>query len=137
MSGRVTYLNPPGSPPAGMYSHVAITTPGRLAFIAGQTAVDVSGAPVSPHDFAGQIPAVFDNLARVLEGLGAGFCDVVQLTTYLVGADNRDAWQKGRKEIYARIYPDGGYPPNTLLVIDALGRPEYLLEIAAVARVPD
>jgi enamine deaminase RidA (YjgF/YER057c/UK114 family) len=120
-----------------MYSHAAVTTAGRLAFIAGQVAVDLKGALVSPNDFAGQVPAVFANLERVLTGLGAGFCDVVQFTTYIVGAANRDAWQAGRKEVYARIYPSGSYPPNTLLIIDALARPEYRLEIAAIARLPD
>lgn len=137
MGKPVSYLNPPGAPVPGMYSHVAIAEPGRLAFVAGQTAVDLAGRPVAVGDFAGQLVAVFENLERVLAGIGAGFGDVVQFTTYLVGTDKRDGWQTGRRAVYERIYPDGSYPPNTLLIIEALGRPEFLIEIAAIVRLPD
>ena len=47
MAKGVTYLNPPNAtPPAGMYSHVARMTPGELAFIAGQVAVDKAGTTI-------------------------------------------------------------------------------------------
>ena len=137
MASGVTYLNPPGAPPAGMYSHVAIAEPGRLAFIAGQLALDAKGNVLAPDDFAAQVPAVFDHLGRILKDLGADFSSVVQYTTYLVGADKREAWNKGRAEIFARIYPDKRYPPNTLLIISALARPGALLEISAIARLPN
>lgn len=137
MAKSVTYLNPPTAPPPGMYSHVALAEPGRFAFIAGQVPVDAQGKVISPGDFAGQVPAVFDNIGRILQELGADFSSVVQFTTYLVGADKREAWNKGRIEVFARIYPDKQYPPNTLLIISALARPEFLLEISAIARLPD
>jgi hypothetical protein len=45
----VTYVNPPSAPPVqGMYSHVARMTPGEIAFIGGQVAVDSQGNPVTP-----------------------------------------------------------------------------------------
>ena len=61
---------------------------------------------------------------------------MLQYTTYLVGADKRAAWQQGRAQLFKTIYPDGKYPPNTLLIIEGLARPEYLLEISVIARVP-
>lgn len=137
MIKRVSYLNPPSAVPvAGSYSHVAIAEPGRLAFIAGQVAINVKGDMVGPNDFAAQVPAVFDNIGRILGDLGAGFSDVVEFTTYLVGPDMREPWFKARTEVYARIFPDKAYPPNTLLIISGLVRPELLVEISAVARVP-
>ena len=136
MGSQVTYINPKSAPKPGMYSHVAIADGGRIAYIAGQTSVDMAGNPVSPADFAGQIPVVYDHLGRILKELGADFSDVLQYTTYLVGTDKREAWQKGRMELYKKLYPDGKYPPNTLLIISGLARPEYLLEISAIARVP-
>ena len=132
----VTYLNPPSAPPAGMYSHVAIAEPGRFAFIAGQLALDAKGNVQAPDDFVAQVPVVFDQLGRILKDLGADFSSVVQYTTYLVGADKREAWNNGRAEIFSRIYPDKRYPPNTLLIISALARPGALLEISAIARLP-
>ena len=136
MGKHVTYINPKSASKPGMYSHVAIADGGRIAYIAGQTSVDMAGNPVSPTDFAGQIPVVYDHIGRILKELGADFSDVLQYTTYLVGTDKREAWQKGRAELYKKLYPDGKYPPNTLLIISGLARSEYLLEISAIARVP-
>ena len=136
MAKGVTYLNPANAPQPGMYSHVAITEGGRIAYIAGQTSVDLAGKPVSPTDFAGQIPVVFGHIGAILKDLGADWSDVLQYTTYLVGTDKREAWQKGRMELFAKIYPDKKYPPNTLLIVQGLARPEYLLEISAIVRLP-
>jgi enamine deaminase RidA (YjgF/YER057c/UK114 family) len=134
----VTYLNPPSStPPAGMYSHVARMAPGELAFIAGQVAVDKSGASVGVGDVAAQVNQVFANIGDLLKDLGADFEQVVQLTTYLVGADSIPAFMSARAALLPKLFPGGKYPPNTLLVIDRLVKPEFLVEVAAIARVPE
>ncbi len=136
MSKGVTLLNPKSAPKPGMYSHVAIAEPGgRIAYVAGQTSVDMAGNPVSGTDFAGQIPVVFGHLGRIFEELGCDYSDVLQYTTYLVGTDKRDTWQKGRAELFKTLYPDGKYPPNTLLIVNGLAKPEYLLEISAIIRL--
>jgi enamine deaminase RidA (YjgF/YER057c/UK114 family) len=134
----VSYLNPPSStPPAGMYSHVARMAPGELAFIAGQVAVDRSGAPVGVGDLAAQVNQVFGNIGDILRDLGADFEQVVQLTTYLTSADSITAFMSARAALFPKLFPGGAYPPNTLLVIDRLVKPEFLVEVAAIARVRD
>lgn len=135
MAKGVTLLNPKSAPKPGMYSHVAIAEPGRIAYIAGQTSVDMNGSPVSADDMAGQVPVVFGHLGRIFEELGCDYTDVLQYTTYLVGGEKREVWQKARVELFKTIYPDGNYPPNTLLIISGLARPEYLLEISAIVRL--
>lgn len=133
----VTYINPPSVPqPAGMYSHVARMAPGELAFIAGQVAVDAKGNPVGDGDLAAQVKQVFQNLGGILKDLSTDFESVVQFTTYLTKAENIPAWMAARGEVYPKLFPGGKYPPNTLLVIDRLVKPEFLLEIEAIARVP-
>jgi enamine deaminase RidA (YjgF/YER057c/UK114 family) len=133
----VTYLNPPSStPPAGMYSHVARMAAGELAFIAGQVAVDRSGASVGVGDVAAQVNQVFANIGDILEDLGADFEQVVQLTTYLTNADSIPAFMSARATLFPKLFTGGAYPPNTLLVIDRLVKPEFLVEVAAIARVP-
>ena len=133
----VTYVNPPSStPPAGMYSHVARMAPGELAFIAGQVAVDRLGASVGVGDLAAQVTQVFANIGDILKDLGSGFDQVVQLTTYLTSADSIPAFMSVRSGLFPKLYPAGKYPPNTLLVIDRLVKPEFLIEVAAIARVP-
>ena len=137
MTRTVTYLNPPSStPPAGMYSHVARTAPGELAFIAGQVAVDRSGTSIGVGDVAAQTNQVFANIGDILKDLGSDFEQVVQLTTYLTGADSIPAFMSARSALFPKLFPGGRYPPNTLLVIDRLVKPEFLIEVAAIARLP-
>ena len=137
MTRTVTYLNPPSStPPAGMYSHVARTAPGELAFIAGQVAVDRSGTSIGVGDVAAQTNQVFANIGDILKDLGSDFEQVVQLTTYLTGADSISAFMSARSALFPKLFPGGKYPPNTLLVIDRLVKPEFLIEVAAIARLP-
>lgn len=137
MAKGVTYLNPKSAPKPGMFSHVAIAEAGRIAYIAGQTSTDMDGNPVSATDFTAQIPVVFGHLGRIFKELGCDYTDVLQYTTYLVGVDKREAWQKGRAELFKSIYPDGTFPPNTLLIVSGLAKPEYLLEISAIIRLRD
>lgn len=139
MAGKsgVTYVNPPSAPPVqGMYSHVARMQPGELAFIAGQVAVDAKGVPVGVGDMAAQVNAVFANLEAILKDLGAGFESIVQFTTYLTKADNIPAFMSARSALFPKLFPGGKCPPNTLLVIDRLVKPEFLIEVEAIARVP-
>ena len=132
----VTYINPPSAPPpAGMYSHLARMAPGELAFIAGQVAVDAKGTPVGAGDLAAQVEQVFKNLGGILRDLGTDFESVVQFTTYLTKAESIPVWISARSEVYPKLFPGGKYPPNTLLVVGGLVKPEFLLEIEAIARV--
>ena len=61
---------------------------------------------------------------------------MVQLTTYLTNADSIPVFMSARGELFPKLFPGGKYPPNTLLVIDRLVKPEFLLEVEAIARVP-
>jgi enamine deaminase RidA (YjgF/YER057c/UK114 family) len=79
---------------------------------------------------------VFQNLGDLLADLGADFEQVVQLTTYLTSADSLPGFMSARSVLYPKLFPGGTYPPNTLLIIDRLVKPEFLVEIAAIARLP-
>ena len=122
--------------PIGAYSQAIRTAPGELLFIAGQVAVDLDGNPVGVGDMAAQTRQVFENLGGILESVGATFSNVVEFTTYVVGRESVQGYIAGRTEVYPAIFPDGDYPPNTLLVVDGLVREEFLLEIKAVAALP-
>ena len=131
----VTYVNPPSAPPVqGMYSHVARA--GNLAFIAGQVAIDAKGNPVGVGDVAAQTAQVFENLRLILKDLGTDFEAVVQFTTFLTKADSLPAFMSARAALFPKLFPGGKYPPNTLLVIDRLVKPEFMIEVEAIAHVP-
>ena len=67
------------------------------------------------------------------EAAGAGWKNVVQLTTYLVHSQDIARLRNFRSREYPRLFPDGAYPPNTLLVVDRLAQESYLLEVQAIA----
>ncbi|WP_070987159.1 RidA family protein [Halofilum ochraceum] len=106
---------------------------GNQLWIAGQVAVDEDGSPVGIGDGARQAEQVWHNLASVLEAAGGGLDDLVSTTTWIVDRAYRDAATEARQ----RWLNGPDYPTNTLLIIDGLGRPEYLIEIAAVAILDD
>jgi enamine deaminase RidA (YjgF/YER057c/UK114 family) len=82
------------------------------------------------------VEQVFANLGAILKDLGTDFESVVQFTTYLTTADSIPAFMSARATLFPKLFPGGKYPPNTLLVIDRLVKPEFMLEIEAIARVP-
>ena len=130
-----TYTNSPGvAAPFGLYSHASRA--GDLVFVAGQLGVREDGS-LAGEDFGAQARQTFENIGAILASQGARFGDVLKYTTYVVRPDLVDAWRSAREEIFQTLYPDGGYPPNTLLVIDGLVKPEFLIEIEAVAHVGD
>lgn len=122
--------------PAGRYSHVSRVRAGELVFVAGQLPLDGGGNVVGKDDFSAQVKAVFDNLRLALESQGCGFADVARFTTYLVDSQDIAAFREVRTELFRKIYPDGGFPPNTLLVVDRLVSEDFLVEIEAIAAVP-
>ena len=67
---------------------------------------------------------------------GADFNNVVEFTTYVVGRDSIQPFLDARVELFPGLYPDGDFPPNTLLVISGLVREEFLVEIKAMAALP-
>ena len=91
------------------------------------------GIKLAGDGVAAQTRQVFANLGKVLEAVGASFSNVVEFTTYLVGKESVQPFIKARTEIFPGIFPDGDFPPNTLLIIDGLVRSEFLVEIKAVA----
>jgi enamine deaminase RidA (YjgF/YER057c/UK114 family) len=130
-----THSNPAGAPaPMGLYSNLARA--GDLLFVAGQVGVREDGS-LAGEDLLSQAKQTFENIGAILESEGAGFRDVLKFTTYLVGSDRIGDFVAARKEIFRTLYPDGSYPANTLLVIDGLVRPEFVVEIEAVAHVGD
>lgn len=119
--------------PLGAYSVGMAASPGRVLYVAGQVGVDVSGTLVGPGDAAAQTRQVLENIGQILAAAGAGFSNVVEFTTYVVGRSSVQGFIDGRNQVFPDIFPNGDYPPNTLLVVDGLVREEFLVEIKAVA----
>ena len=120
-------------PPVGRYSHLARFKASETLVLAGQVAIDQEGRLVGKGDVAAQTRQVFENIGRILESAGASFDNVVEFTTYVVGRESVQPYLDGRTGIFDELFPDGDYPPNTMLVISGLVRDDMLVEISTVA----
>jgi enamine deaminase RidA (YjgF/YER057c/UK114 family) len=121
-------------PPLGLYSHGMIVPAGELVVVAGQVGAPRTGSPAA--DVSEQTRQAFDNVRVVLEAAGCTLRDVVRFQTFLTGSHHIAGFMKAREEVFARHYPDRVYPPNTLLIISQLVRPELFVEIEAMALRP-
>ena len=98
-------------------------------FIAGQVALDKSGNLVGKDDLAAQTEQVFQNLKAILEAAGGSFRDVVKLNVYVVDISGLPAYRDVRDRFVDMKNP----PTSTAVQVSALFRPEFLIEIEAVA----
>lgn len=119
---------PDGVFPAAQYSHVVMGT-GRLVAVAGQIALDEDGKLVGEGDPEAQARQVFENLRRCLAAAGASFDDVVKLTYFVTDMAHMPAIRAARAE----HIPDDRLPAASAVQVAALVRPEFLLEIEALA----
>lgn len=114
--------------PVGPYSHVArVRGAAETLYIAGMLS---AGA-----DFDAQCSGVFRQIETALKSAGGGWKNVVQFTTFLVHSQDIARFYAWREREYPRMFPDGRYPPNTLLIIDRLVQEQFLIEIQTIAAI--
>ncbi|MFJ2817246.1 RidA family protein [Streptomyces sp. NPDC091279] len=121
---------PDGVFPAAQYTHV-VTGTGRLVAVSGQLPLDGTGTLVGEGDPAAQARQVFENLHRCLRAAGATFDDVVKLTFFVTDMAHLPAIRAAR----AAHLPDDRLPAISAVQVAALVRPEFLMEIEALALV--
>ena len=123
-------------PTLGMYSHGMVAPSGAIVVVAGQVGMDAAGRLVGPSDLVAQTKQAYANIEKVLRAAGSGMREVVRFQTFLTHATDIDGFMRARREVFPRHYPDGAYPPNTILVVSRLVQPELLVEIEAMAVKP-
>jgi enamine deaminase RidA (YjgF/YER057c/UK114 family) len=123
-------------PTFGMYSHGMVAAGGELVVVAGQVAADRAGRLVGPGDVVAQTKQAFENVRAVLEAAGSSMREIVRFQTFLTHAADIEGFMTARKEVFPRYFPDGVYPPNTILVVSRLVLPDLLVEIEAMAVKP-
>ena len=113
------------------YSQVVRVSDGILVFIAGQVALDTAGNLVGKDDFRGQIQQVFENLKAAVDAAGGTMNDVIKLNTYLLDLSHLVDFREVRDQYVNLKAP----PVSTAVQVTGLFRPEFLVEIEAVAVV--
>jgi enamine deaminase RidA (YjgF/YER057c/UK114 family) len=106
---------------------------GRMVFVRGQVGQDLDSAVnVGVGDAAAQAEQAMQNIRQLLGEAGASLAHICKITIYLTDA-------RSREPVYRTIgrWLKGVYPVSTGVVIAALARPEWLVEVDVIAVIPD
>ena len=124
----VTIHNPKSiAAPIGTYSQGIEVPPGaRWLYVAGQIGVRPDGSV--PATIEEQTEVVWQNILAVLADAGMGIGDVVKITSFLTRHENFPRFAQVRAKFLG-----SHRPASTLLVISSLARPEFLVEVEAIA----
>lgn len=114
------------------YAPVALATGTRILLLAGQVAATPAGNPTAT-DLAGQVHSALKNVATGISGAGGEVGDIARLTFYVVGWTHTMADELF--EGIARARKSHGFsapmPPITVIGVQALWTPDFLVEIEA------
>jgi len=125
-------ITAPGTTWPERYTFSPALKAGTLLFIAGTTAVDDKGALVAPGDIVGQTRFILQKFGTLLRAAGAGFEHVVETTEYITTTENYRGTAAVRREFFRPPYPVA-----TGVIVAGLLRQGALIEISAVAVLPD
>ena len=123
-------INPEELPTPESYTHVIVAAGSRLVFVAGQVADDAQGNLVGHGDLAAQARQAFATDGRSLAAAGAEPEQVAKLTIYVV--HHRPEYLPDISEARMAVFGDHK-PADTLVGVETLAEPGYLIEVEAIA----
>ena len=123
---QIERMNPSGTTQPTAYTQ--LVRAGKTLYFSGQTAVNEKGELIGKGDMRAQVRQVYENLKSLLASQGATFDHLVKITIYTLSIDEFRKAGDIREE-----YTGGRAPASTLLQIDQLASPDYLLEIEGIA----
>jgi enamine deaminase RidA (YjgF/YER057c/UK114 family) len=132
--GQVQHINPDDLSKNPAFTQVvAITGPVKTIYIGGQDAVDASGAIVGKGDIQQQAEQVLNNLQTALKASGAALEDIIKWNVYIVqGQPLLPAF-----EVFQRTWGRQPNPPAiTVMFVAGLAHPDFLVEMDAIAVMP-
>ena len=135
-NSNVRLFDPDQLPPSPGFSQVVEVGRGRLVYIAGQVPRSASGELVGPGDLRAQLEQVFRNLDTAVRGAGGTFADIVKLNYYCVPSVE-PAQTRAVVEVRDRYVNTKAPPISTFVFVNRLVSPDWLIEIEAVAVLPE
>ncbi len=134
--GRVELLSPDGLVQSPAFSNVAVVSgPVRTIYVGGQDAVDAEGKVVGEGDLAAQTAQVLTNIKTALAAAGAGPEHVVKWNLFVVEGQDITAGYAAFQTAWGKQSTPP--PVITAAFVKSLARPEYLVEMDAIAVVPE
>lgn len=123
-----TALTPDTIPkPLAPYSHgMAVPAGMRLVFCSGQVGIGLDGT--IPPDCVGQARLCFAAIEAILGEAGMGLGNVVRLNAYVSARDHLRPYMDVRNALFSPPYP-----ASTLMIVAGFARPEFVVEVEAIA----
>ena len=119
--------------PSGVFSHATmIEARGRLVFISGMTSRRPDGTIAGIGDIEAQTRQVCDNIKAAVEAAGGTMDDICRVDVYVRNMEHFEKIHKVRRE-----YFKAPAPASTMVEITKMTSPEYLIEINAIAVLPE
>jgi reactive intermediate/imine deaminase len=119
--------------PNGHFSHAtAIEAKGKLVFISGMTARHPDGSITGVGNIDAQTRQVCENLKAAVEEAGGTLDDIVRVDVYVRNMEHFEAIHKVRREYFTGIAP-----ASTMVEVTKFVSPDYLIEINAIAVLPN
>jgi enamine deaminase RidA (YjgF/YER057c/UK114 family) len=128
---KIEFLNPPTLCPTTGWTHVVTASTGRTIHVSGQVSVNERGEVVGKGDLRAQTVQTFENLKHALAAAGATFRDVVKSNLYVVALKPEQV--PILREVRSRYLNQEQPPASTLVGVQALVGPDWLIEIEVVA----
>lgn len=126
------HIDPPGNRIPGISQAVRVRD-GQLVFLSGHVPYAPDGTV--PSGFPAQVEQVFANLGATLGASGASFADLVRMTVYIL--DFEPSLLADFRTIRDRFIDTNTPPASALVGVSALFQPGVLVEIDAIAVVPN
>ena len=135
MKGTVTYLNPEKLHKNPAFSQVVASRGSvRTIYVGGQNAVDSTGAIVGKGDIGEQSAQVAGNLLVALASADASVENVVKWTVYVVQGQPVGPAMGAFQQVFGEMTNP---PTISVLFVAALAHPDFLVEVDAIAVVPE
>jgi enamine deaminase RidA (YjgF/YER057c/UK114 family) len=118
--------------PGGVFSQATmIEAQGRLVFISGMTARRPDGTIAGIGDISAQTRQVCENIKSAVEAAGGTLDDVCRVDVYVRNMEHFDKIHEVRRQ-----YFKAPLPASTMVEINKMTSPDYLIEINAIAVLP-
>jgi len=131
----IQFVNPKGLCPTFGWTHVVTSTGGKTVYISGQVSVNERGEVVGKGDLKAQTQQAFENIKIALTAVNAGFRDVVKMNIYVVGF--KPEHLPLVREVRAKYISTDKPPASTFVGVLALVNADWLIEIEAIAVIPE
>ncbi len=115
------------------YAPAVVTEGGKTVWLAGLLAPEDEDGNSLAGDFGAQVRCIFRKMRRQMEEVGGTLDHVVTMTGFITEVRYNLDFVEIRKEFFS----EDSYPASTLVTVQALNRPEAMVEITATAVMPE